>query len=323
MTTTTEGQPDWSRNDALLGISTYVLWGSLTIYWKLLREFQPFDLIGWRILSSAAVITVVLTVRRRWSVLRPILGDARMIGRVAISAVLLTINWSSYVWAVVHGRVIETALGYFMAPLGTMLIGVVVFHERLRAAQRLAVLLAVAAIVVLTVSYGSVPWVAVFLAVSWSLYSWSKKQVPLTPLESMSAETYLLVVPALAAVVVLSGRSNSVPSSASTGDIVLVGLSGLATVIPLMMFARAATRLPLTLLGPMQYAIPTINFLLGWLAYDEALPTARIVGFGLVWLGLAVLTWDSVRRSRRAGSSRAQPSSRSSSPPSPTDALAG
>jgi len=291
---------DDARRGVLAGLTAYLVWGLLTIYWKRLRHLQAFDLIGWRIISSSVIMATILTVRGRWRHLLPVLRDRRLLGRVAISAVLLTINWSSYVWTVVHGRLMETALGYFMAPLGTMLIGVVVFGERLRAAQRVAVALAIAAIVVLTVSYGAVPWLALFLAISWSLYGWTKKSVPLTALESMSAETLLLLVPAVILVAALSGRSDSVHASTATSQIVLVAVSGFATVIPLMMFAFAASRVPLTALGPMQYIIPSINFLLGWLIYDEDLPVSRVVGFTLVWIGLAILTVDSLRRARRS-----------------------
>lgn len=291
---------DEAREGAIAGVTAYLLWGGLTVYWKLLKQFEAFDLIGWRIISSTVALATVLTVRRHWTNLRAVLRNRRLLGRVALAAVLLTVNWTSYVYAVVHGRVIETALGYFMAPLGTILVGVLVFGERLRTSQRIAVVLAVASIVVLTVSYGAVPWLAIAIAVSWSLYGWMKKQVPLTPLESMSAETFLLVIPAIVVVGILSSHADSVPSSATAGQVVLVALSGLATVVPLMLFAYAASRLPMTVLGPIQYCVPTINFLLGWLVYDESLPVSRVIGFALVWVGLVVITVDTIRRSRRS-----------------------
>lgn len=287
------------RGGAAAGITAYLVWGLLTVYWKQLHHFSAFDLIGWRVMSSAVMMAVLLTATRRWSHLRPVLRDRRLALRVLTASILLTVNWTSYVWAVVNGHVIETALGYFMAPLGTILVGVVVFGEHLRPAQRIAVALAVAAVVILGVSYGKVPWLALAIAVSWSLYGWLKKQVPLTPLESMSAESFTLLVPAAITVVVLASRHDSVISSASAGEWVLVALTGVATVVPLMMFAWAAPRVPLTLLGPMQYSVPTINFLLGWLAYDEELPASRLAGFALVWIGLVLITVDTVRRARR------------------------
>jgi chloramphenicol-sensitive protein RarD len=288
------------RRGVVVGLAVYLMWGLLTLYWKLLREFDPIELIGWRVISSSVVMALIVTATRRWAHLRVLLADRALLLRVAGAALLLTVNWTSYVWAVVHDQVIQTALGYFMAPLGTILIGVVVFKEHLRVAQRVAVALALAALIVLTVSYGKVPWLALAIAVSWSLYGWMKKSVPLSPLESMAAESLLLLVPASLAVVVLSSNAGSVASSASGGEMVLVALTGVATAVPLMMFAWSAQRVPLTLLGPMQYSVPTINFLLGWLLYGESMPPSRLAGFALVWGGLLLVTADAVRRSRSA-----------------------
>jgi chloramphenicol-sensitive protein RarD len=292
------------RSGVIAGIAVYLIWGFLTLYWKLLSDFDPIELIGWRILSAGLIMAAILTVTRRWRHLRILLTDRALLARVAGAAVLLTINWTAYVWAVVHDQVIQTALGYFMAPLGTILIGVVVFKEHLRVAQRIAVALAVISLVILTISFGKVPWLALAIAISWSVYGWMKKRVPLTPLESMSAESLLLVVPAIVVVSVMSSGADSVSSSAGAGEIVLVALTGVATALPLMMFAWAAQRVPLTLLGPMQYSVPTINFLLGWLLYDEAMPADRLAGFALVWIGLALVTIDTLRRPRRGAVTR-------------------
>ena len=280
------------------GIGAYVLWGFLTVYWHELDHFDAFELIGWRIIMSAAVMTIVLTVTRRWSFLAPVIHDRRLLGRVVGAALLLTVNWTAYVYAVVHGHIIETALGYFIAPVGTMLVGVYVLGERLRRAQWVAIALAVAAIAVLTASYGRVPYLALMIALSWTVYGYLKKQVPMTPIDGMAAEVLVLLVPAIVVVTALAGRSASIPSAASGMQLTLLAFSGLVTIVPLTMFAFSAQRVPLTILGPLQYSVPTINFLLGWLAYDEALPTARVVGFALVWIGLAIMTVDSLRRAR-------------------------
>ncbi|MCB0997826.1 MAG: EamA family transporter RarD [Acidimicrobiales bacterium] len=286
------------RSGLIAGLTAYLVWGALTVYWKLLAEFDPFELVGWRVMSAALIMAAVLTVTRRWAHLRPVIRDRALLGRVVLAAVLLTCNWTAYVYAVVHDHVIETALGYFMAPLGTIAVGVVVFHERLSRLQRVAVAFGAASVVVLTWSYGRVPWVALILATTWSLYGWLKKQVPLTPLESMAAESFVVLVPAVVVATALAGPADSIPSSASAGQFVLVVLTGVATVVPLMLFAWAAHRVPLTVLGPMQYLVPSINFLLGWLAYDEDLPPSRVAGFALVWTGLVFVTVDTVRRSR-------------------------
>ena len=180
------------RAGVLVGIAAYILWGLLTIYWHELVHFDAFELIGYRVIFSALTMAIALTVAGRWRHIGPVLRDRALLGRVALTAVLLTVNWTSYVYAVVHDRVLETALGYFIAPVGTMLVGAFVLHERLRRAQVVAIGFAVAAIVVLTVSYGRVPYLALAIAVSWTAYGYLKKQVPLDPLDGMAAEVFLL-----------------------------------------------------------------------------------------------------------------------------------
>ncbi|MGB8858596.1 MAG: EamA family transporter RarD [Ilumatobacteraceae bacterium] len=287
------------RAGIIAGVTAYVVWGLLTIYWKQLHDFDAFELIGWRITASAVVMAIAMTAGRRWMHLRVLLHDRALLARVGAAAILLTVNWTSYVWAVVHGHVLETALGYFIAPLGTVTVGVLVLHEPLRLALKVALVFASAAVVVLTISYGRVPWLALAIAVSWTVYGYIKKHVPLTPVESMAAESFILVVPAAGLAIALAGRAGSIPRSASGAELTFALLSGLATVAPLLLFAYAAQRTPLTIIGPMQYIVPSMNFVIGWLMYDEALPATRLAGFALVWVGLVVLTADSLRRAHR------------------------
>jgi chloramphenicol-sensitive protein RarD len=289
---------DELRRGAVAGIVTYVAWGLLTVYWKQLSEFDAIELIGWRIVFAALTMAALLTAMHRWPPVLAVFTDGRLLTRVALTSVLLTVNWTSYVWAVTHDHVIEAALGYFIAPITTTLVGVLVLHERMRRAQWLATAFAVAAVGVLTFSYGQVPWLALAIAGSWTSYVYLKRGVPLTPVESMAAESFVLLLPAALVLMVLVGDAASVPATASPWDMVLVAGLGIITVAPLMGFAFAAQRVPLTLLGPMQYSVPTINFLLGWLVYDESLPTSRFVGFALVWIGLAIITVDALRRTR-------------------------
>lgn len=291
------------RPGIIAGATAYLVWGLLTIYWKQLRHFNAFELIGWRISASAVLMTIALTAARRWGHLAVLRRDRRLLVRVVAAAVFLSINWTTYVWAVVNGHVLETALGYFIAPLGTVAVGVLVLHEPLRIAQRVALALAAIAVVVLTISNGSVPWIALAMATTWTFYGYLKKQIPLSPLESMAAESFVLVIPAAALAIALASRAGSIPNSASGVELTYATLTGAATVAPLMLFAYAAQRVPLTIIGPMQYIVPSMNFLIGWLLYDEALPPLRVVGFGLVWTGLAIMTVDSVRRAHQSRSS--------------------
>lgn len=280
------------------GLTAYLVWGLLTLYWKQLHGFDAIELIGWRIVTAVVVMAVILSIGRRWSRLAVLRTDRRLAARVVLAAVLLTINWTSYVWAVVHDHVLETALGYFIAPIGTVMLGVLVLREHLRTAQRVALVLALASVVVLTVSYGRVPWLALAIAASWTAYGFLKKRVPLSPVESMASESFLLLAPAVVVVAALAGRSGSVPSTASPLEWLLVLGTGIATVGPLMLFAHAAPRVPLTILGPMQYIVPTMNFFIGWALYGEDLPLSRLAGFALVWIGLVVVSLDTAQRAR-------------------------
>ncbi|MCB0980086.1 MAG: EamA family transporter RarD [Ilumatobacteraceae bacterium] len=294
----TPEHPD-HRAGIIAGLSAYTVWGLLTIYWKQLHEFDAFELIGWRVCAASVLMAIVLTVTRRWKRVIAIRRDPRLLGRVAAAAFFLTVNWTTYVYAVVHGHVLETALGYFTAPIGTVLVGVLILHESLRPAQKLSLGFAAAAVVVLTIANGTLPWIAILLTVSWVWYGYLKKHVPLSPAESMAAEVFLLLPIAVTVAIWLGSRPGSIPHTASHMELGLAALTGLVTVTPLTLFAFAAQRVPLTTLGPMQYLVPSMNFFIGWLMYDESLPPSRMAGFALVWLALAVLTVDGWQRSRR------------------------
>jgi chloramphenicol-sensitive protein RarD len=281
-------------------IAAYSLWGFLTIYWKQLTEFDPFELIAWRIACAAAVMAVIVTIRHRWGPLLTAMRDRTLLMRLTVAALLITANWTAYVWAVVNDRIIETALGYFMAPLFIMLFGVTLLGEPASKLQRLAFVLGALAVIELTVSYGRVPFIALIISASWALYGLLKRRVPLSPVESLAGETLILALPAIAVLLATAGASDSIPATASGADWVLVALTGFATAVPLMLFAFAAQRLPFTLLGALQYLIPTINLGLGWLVYDEPMPANRIVGFALVWAALIAVTIDQVRPPTRA-----------------------
>jgi chloramphenicol-sensitive protein RarD len=268
------------------------------MYWKVLQDFAPLELIGYRIVLSALLLAGVLALRGRLMPMFTAVTRQRLWGRMALTALLLAINWTTYVVVVSEGKVIEAALGYFIAPLGTMLLGVKVLHERLRPLQLSSAVLATIAVVVLTLGYGSVPFYALAMASTWALYGLLKRQISLQPLESLMSETVVLVVPAVLLMIWLSRFDDSVVNSASSGQLTLVLLTGVVTAVPLLLFASAAQKLPLTVLGPMQYSVPVINFLLGWLLYHEKLTATRVIGFGLIWIALAIVTIDSMARSR-------------------------
>jgi chloramphenicol-sensitive protein RarD len=284
-----------TRAGVVSGLTAYLMWGALTTFWKLLNDFDAFELIGWRVVTAMALLLAVVVAQRSLGAVTTALRNPRLLARIVAASVLLVTNWTLYVWAVVNEHIIETALGYFIAPLFTTLTGVVMLGERLRMLQKIALGFAGLAVAVLTISYGRPPFLALAIASTWTIYGLLKKQVPLRPVDSLTAETMVLFVPAAGLVAWSFSRDTGIPSTASTGQLVLVLLTGLITAVPLLFFAHAALRLPLTLMGPLQYLVPVINFLLGWLAYGEPLEAARLVGFLLVWCGLALSLVDTLR----------------------------
>lgn len=289
------------RRGVQLAVAAYLLWGFLTIYWKQLHGFDAFELIAWRMVLAAVVMAVIVTLRRTWPTVIAALADPGIARRLVMASVLLAVNWFCYVWAVNNDRVIETALGYFIAPLATMAMGVFVLHETPSRSQRLAFACAAVAVVILTVSYGQPPWIAFAIAASWSTYGLTKRRVPLGAVDGLAGETFVLFVPAVAAVVWFSTQADSVASTASPRDWVFVLGTGLISAVPLTLFAAAAKSVPFTVLGPLNLLVPVINFGLGWLIYDEPMPADRLVGFAFVWLALGVVMWDRVTIHRRSG----------------------
>lgn len=293
-------------------IAAFTTWGLLTVYWKQLGDFDPVELIAWRVASAALIMTVAVTAMGRWEPVRAAFRDSLTRRRLGAAGVLLTVNWTAYVWAVMNDRVLETALGYFLSPLGTMAIGVFVLGERLTPFRWASIVFAVTAVAILTVSYGRIPWVALLIAASWSTYGLIKRRVGLAPAESLTAEMLVLLGPALLTIAVASSGAgwpgdDAVWSQAGGVDWLLVVGTGAITVFPLTLFAFAAQRVPFTLLGPTNYLVPLINFLLGWVVYDEPLPWVRAVGFGLIWFALGLVTVETVRQHRRTVRLRREP----------------
>jgi chloramphenicol-sensitive protein RarD len=291
----TEDSTQRARAGVASGLSAYLMWGLITIYWKLLDDFDAFELIGWRIVTAVILLLALVIAQKSIAPVLSALTQPRMLARVSVAAAMLVANWTLYVWAVVNEHIMETALGYFIAPLFTSILGVVVLGERLRSLQKTALGFAVASVVVLTFSYGRPPFIALAIAASWAVYGLQKRQVPLRPVESLTAETIVLVPLAVALMIWSFSRDTSIPNTANTMEFVLVLFTGLITAVPLLLFAHAALRLPLTIIGPLQYLVPVINFLLGWLIYNEPLDSARFVGFVMVWLGLACSLTDTIR----------------------------
>jgi chloramphenicol-sensitive protein RarD len=305
-------QPD-SRTDypeyklgVLFGVASYGMWGLFPLYWPLLKPAAPLEILAHRMVWSLLFVLAVLWVagRRRgtgFAGLRAVITDPRRLGLLAIAALLITVNWGAYIWGVNTGHVVETALGYFIGPLASVVIGVLVLRERLRRWQWVAVGLGTAAVVVLTIGYGRPPWIAFLLAFPFAVYGLIKKLAATGAVESLAVETGLTAVPALIFLGVLEGTGSGTFTEHGVGHILLLAGAGVVTAVPLLTFGAAATRIPLSMIGLLQYIGPVIQFLLGTLYFHEHMPVERWIGFTMVWLGLVVLTWDGARSRRRRG----------------------
>jgi len=297
------------QRGVIAGVTAYLIWGLFPLYWPLLEPAGALEILAHRMVWSLVVMALLVTGLRQWRAIFRM--PPRVFGLVVAAAILIAVNWAMYIWAVNNGRVVEAALGYYINPLVSVLLGVLVFRERLRVAQWIAVGLGAVAVVVIAVGGGAVPYIAIGLALSFATYGLVKKVVPLHPTESLTAEGLVLVVPAVTYLVVLQATGTSTLTGHGTGHVLLLLTTGLVTVGPLLAFAAAARALPLSVLGLLQYLTPTVQFLLGVLYFDEQMPPARWIGFGLVWAALAVLTTDALRRRREPA---ARPAARVSGP---------
>ena len=280
-------------------LAASVVWGLLPIYWKWLKAVPPLQLLAHRIVWSFVLLVVVRVTTRTWGSPRTL--ELPVIRSCAVSAVLIGINWLTYIWAVNAGYIVETSLGYFISPLLNVLLGVVVFRERLRPMQWVPVALATIGVVYLTIGYGTLPWIALTLAGSFGLYGWAKKILPIGSISGLTVETGMLLLPAVGYLIAcqIAGTGAFAHVDAKT-DILLIG-AGTATTLPLLMFATAARRVRLSVLGLVQYVAPTLQLLLGVLVYRESFPSARAIGFGLVWLGLFIFVVEAHVASRAMG----------------------
>ncbi|MFC0040456.1 EamA family transporter RarD [Actinomadura rayongensis] len=287
------------------GIAAYVLWGLFPLYWPLLKPAGAAEILAHRIMWSLVAVVAILAVRRNWSWIRTLGG--RRAGLLAIAAVTISANWGVYIYAVNTGHTIEAALGYFINPLISVMFGVVIFRERLRAAQWTAVALGALAVLVLTADYGRPPWIALILACSFATYGLMKKVVSMPSAETLAVETAITFLPALAFTTVLEVRGDAAFGHHGVGNTLLLAGSGIVTAIPLLLFNAAAVRIPMSALGMLQYLTPVLQFLIGLLVRHEEMPPSRWAGFLLVWAALVLLTGDGVRVSRRTRRAVADP----------------
>lgn len=292
-----------ARTGMLFAALAYIAWGLFPLYFKRLSAVDALEVIAHRTVWSLVFVAIVLAVLRRWAWLGPVLRSPKLLATCTLSALLLSSNWLVYVWAVQHGHVVEASLGYFINPLVNVMLGFVFLRERLRPVQWLAIGLAAAGVIWLTVTAGRLPWIALVLALSFGFYGLMRKTAHLGALEGLTLETLILSPFAIAALIWWTARGTSAFATGEASQVGLLLLAGPLTAVPLLLFAAGARRITLTTLGLVQYLSPTIQFLLGVWLYHEPLAGARLVGFVLIWSALIVYSAESLWRGRLAARS--------------------
>ena len=297
---------DEQRQGTAYGFGAYLAWGMFPLYFHALIPAGAWEILSHRILWTLLLCLVLLALTRNLRFLPSLFSDARRLGAITVAALLIAANWVIYVVAVTRGHVTEAALGYFLNPLVTVMLGVLVLGEKLRRPQWAAVGIGLAACIYLAIDHGRPPWISVSLALTFAAYGLMKKRVGgrLTAIEGLSAETFVLAPFAVAVLVWITVHGGSTWSNEGAGHAALLAFSGVATAVPLLLFAAAARRIPLTTIGLLQFMTPIMQLLLGVLVLGERMSTGRWVGFALVWVALAVLTLDSLQHATRARRAR-------------------
>ena len=288
-----------SRRGLTYGIAAYGLWGLFPLYWPLLEPAGAVEILAHRVLWSLVAVALVVAVLRRGPAVRAVLAARRTRLLLMGAAGVITVNWGAYIWGVTNDRVVETSLGYFINPLVTVLMGVLILGERLRRLQWAAVGLAAVAVVVLTVDYGRPPWVALVLAFSFGTYGLAKKQAGVDAVESLTVETLFIGPLAAAYVAWLAWQGTGDFGHHGAAHAWMFTTAGVVTVIPLLCFGAAAIRVSMVTIGLLQYIAPILQFALGVLWFHEDMPASRWIGFVLVWVALVVFTVEATQHRRR------------------------
>lgn len=287
-----------SRRGLLLGIAAYTMWGAFPLYWPLLEPAGAFEILAHRVLWSFLVMGLLVLVLRRTAHFRAILADRRVLLVLCGAALVVSVNWVTYIWAVNNDHVVESSLGYFINPLVSVLMGIVILGEELRRLQWVAVGVALVAVSVLALDYGRLPWIALVLAFSFGTYGLAKKVADVGAVESLALETLLIAPFAAAYVAWLANQGRSTFLTEGPGHVALLATTGVVTAVPLICFGAAATRIPLVTIGLLQYLAPIFQFALGVLWFHEPMSAGRWAGFVLVWVALAMFTTEAIRHRR-------------------------
>jgi len=288
------------RRGFLLGVAAYSMWGVFPLYWTLLEPAGAVEILAHRIAWSLVVMLGLTFALRRTPQLRGIFRSPRLLALLTVASVVIGLNWGGFIWGVNNHRVVEVSLGYFINPLVTVLLGVIVLKERLRRLQWIAIGIAGLAVLGLTLDYGQPPWVAFLVAGSFGTYGLAKKKAGVEAVESLTFETLALTPIALGYLVWLWSQGSASFGHHGAGHSLLLASTGVVTAVPLICFGAAAIRVSMTTIGLLQYLTPTIQFALGVLFFHEEMTPAKWVGFALVWLALALFTAETLNHRGRA-----------------------
>ena len=280
-----------NSSGVLFGISAYVIWGLLPIYWRWLERASSYEILGHRAVWSLVFCLLFLAFQKQLISTFKLFKDIRTLSLLALTSLLLSVNWGIYIWAVSEDRVVEAALGYYITPLVAVSFGVFVLKEKLRNLQIISVFLAGLGVLILTFAYGHLPLVAISLAISWGSYSLIKKKLNAGALETLSIETIIAFIPSAFYLSYLL-ENNKAEFGQDVGFSLALVTTGLMTVIPLLLFNAATNRLPLTITGLLQYITPSIMFIIGILVFHEPLQLVKLIGFIFIWIALAILGRD-------------------------------
>ncbi len=283
---------------------SYVIWGLLPLFWHALKNVPATEILSHRIVWALVVTLLLTAVTGRMPALGAALHNRRVLLTFTLSAVLLTANWFIYIWAVNAGYVVETSLGYFINPLVNVIFGMLFLRERLRSGQMVALGVAFAGVLYLSILYGSPPWIALALAVSFGCYGLLRKTASLGSLEGLTLETIIAALPALAYLLFIGASGGGAFIRAGLSTTLLLAISGIVTAVPLLLFASGARQITMVLLGILQYIAPTIQFILGITVFGETVTPQRMIGFGLVWLALAIYSLEGGVISRQKARAR-------------------
>ena len=281
----------------LFGISSYVIWGLLPLYWPLLQPATSLEMVSHRAVWTLVFCLIVLVLTKQIYSTLNVLKNPKITLVLLLCTILISINWLTYIWAVNHEHVVEAALGYYISPLVIIAFGVIILREKMQPLQWFSVALGAVGVLVLTIDYGRFPWIAITIAMSWGSYGLMKKKLNLGALEGLAIETLISLLP-YAGYLIYLGQQGTGQFGQSPGLTLLLISAGAVTAIPLLLFNGSATRLPYSTIGLLQYITPTILFSIGvWVRHEE-MPTARWIGFFVIWVALIALATDLVKSSR-------------------------